>query len=79
MEGAATGNAIIMTNRGGLPETTKYKVFLKKNNKDFLVKELSKLISNPDLLSQLQKKTIKSFKHNSKEIIKKLDQIRQSV
>ena len=79
VEGAATGNAIIMTNRGGLPETTKYKVFLKKNNKDFLVKELSKLISNPDLLSQLQKKTIKNFKHNSKEIIKRLDQIRQSV
>lgn len=79
VEGAATGNAIIMTKRGGLPETTKYKVFLKKNNKDFLVKELSKLISNPDLLSQLQKKTFKSFEHNSKKIITRLDQIRHSI
>ncbi len=79
VEAAATGNAVILTKRGGLLETTKYRVLLKKNNKEYLVKALKKLITNSIYLKNLQNKTRKYFAHDSKRIIRELDIIRQNL
>lgn len=79
VESAATGNAIIITKKGGLPETTKIKVFLEKNDKKSLFKQIAKLIDNPKYLKSLQKKTLKNFSHKSKNIILHLDRLRDKI
>ena len=79
VEGAATGNVVIMTKKGGLPETTKIKILLKKNNTKNLTKELKKLIDSPKNLLKMQKLTFNNFEHHSKKIISKLDKIRVGI
>jgi glycosyltransferase involved in cell wall biosynthesis len=79
VESAATGNAVIITNKGGLPETTKIRLLLNKNNKDNLYKKISLLIENPNYLKKIQNKTLKEFAHYSKNIIDKLDRLRDKL
>ena len=79
VESAATGNAIIITKKGGLPETTKIKLSLVKNDKKSLYKQIAKLIENPKYLKSLQKKTLQNFSHKSKDIILYLDRLRDKI
>lgn len=79
VESAATGNAVIITNKGGLPETTKINITLKVNNIKNLTKEITKLIKNPRTLTKIQKKTLNNFKHKSRNIIKQLDNLREKL
>lgn len=79
VESAATGNAIIITKKGGLPETTKIKLYLSKNDKKSLYKQIDRLIDNPKYLKSLQKKTLQNFSHKSKDIISYLDNLRNKI
>ena len=60
MEASNYGNAVILSNRGGLLETSKYYIQLKKLNASNLYKKIDFLIKNINKLKILQKKAFYS-------------------
>ena len=46
LEAASRGSAVIISDKGGLPETLKDGIILKKLNEKFLFKEIEKLIKD---------------------------------
>ena len=52
LEAASRGNAVILSNRGGLPETINNPIFLKKITSNEIFLEVDKLIKNPKILNQ---------------------------
>ena len=79
LEGAASGCAVIITNRGGLPETITDGVTLKNLNTKLLYKEIKKLIENQKLRSHLQHQSIKNFYLTHQYASKKIDNYRNSI
>ena len=61
LEASANGCAVIITNKGGLPETVTDAKILKNLNVKSLTKTLEVLISNPIQRKKLQKLSIKNF------------------
>ncbi len=61
LEASSLACATIITDRGGLPETTKYPILLKKLDINSLYKEIKKLIENRKLRTSYQKLNYKSF------------------
>ena len=61
LEASANGCAVIITNKGGLPETVTDAKILKKLNVKILTKTLEELINNPLQRKKLQKLSIKNF------------------
>ncbi len=61
LEASANGCAVIITNKGGLPETVTDAKILKKLNVKSLTKTLETLIKNPNQRKKLQKLSIKNF------------------
>ncbi len=61
LEASANGCAVIITNKGGLPETVTDAKILKKLSTKILVKTLDYLINNTDQRKKLQKLSIKNF------------------
>ncbi len=61
LEASANGCAVIITNKGGLPETVTDAKILKKLNVKSLTKTLEWLINNPLQRKNLQKLSIKNF------------------
>ena len=61
LEASANGCAVIITNKGGLPETVTDAKILKKLNVKTLTKTLEGLINNPLQRKNLQKLSIKNF------------------
>ena len=61
LEASANGCAVIITNKGGLPETVTNAKILKKLNTKELTKTLENLIKNPNTRKNLQKLSIKNF------------------
>ena len=61
LEAASRGSAVIISNRGGLPETSSSAIILKSLNKENLYKEIYSLIRNKKRLIKNKKKTIKIF------------------
>ena len=61
LEASANGCAVIITNKGGLPETVTDAKILKTLNSDNLIKTLNLLIKNESLRNKLQKLSIKNF------------------
>ena len=61
LEASANGCAVIITNKGGLPETVTNAKILKNLNIDNLVKTIDALIKNKNLRTKLQKLSIKNF------------------
>ena len=59
LEAASRGSAVIISNRGGLPETSKSAIILKKLSVNEIYYEIEKLIINKKRLKFLQKKIIK--------------------
>ena len=55
LESSSRGCAVITSNVGGLPETFKNNLVLKKNNENELFKVLDNLILNPKKLSTIQR------------------------
>tara|TARA_B100000886_G_scaffold336532_1_gene295503 strand:+ start:637 stop:2769 length:2133 start_codon:yes stop_codon:yes gene_type:complete len=61
LEASANGCAVIITNKGGLPETVTDAKILKNLNSKNLIKALNLLISNKNLRNKLQNLSIRNF------------------
>ena len=73
LEASSRGCAVIISNKGGLPETSPNSIILKKLNTEQIYKEIKKLIKQPSVLKNLQKKNFKSFIFNHKYIANLID------
>ena len=67
---------VIISNRGGLPETITNGIILKKLNSTEIFKEIEKLIKNTKLRKSLQKLSYKNFYLTHRFITKQLDKIK---
>ena len=76
LEAASRGCATIISNRGGLPETSDFVVKLKELNSSNLYKEIKKLINSKGLRNKIQKLSAKNVKHIISINTKIIDQIR---
>ena len=76
LEASSRGSAVIISNKGGLPETTNFPIILKELNVNNLFCEIEKLILNPKKLLDIQKKNYKSFKFNHNYISNLIDSTR---
>ncbi len=76
LEAASRGSAVIISNKGGLPETNKSAIILKKLDSDNIFSSIEKLILNPRKLINTQKQNYKTFQFNHKFISKLIDDIR---
>jgi glycosyltransferase involved in cell wall biosynthesis len=61
LEASANGCAVIITNKGGLPETVTDAKIIKNLNEKTLTKSISNLINDKKLRKSLQKRSIKNF------------------
>ena len=66
-----------MSNRGGLPETTKYGIKLETLDSNEIFKQVDFLINNKAKRLTLQKKIYKDFKYTHEFIANKIDNIRK--
>ena len=66
LEAASRGSAVIISNRGGLPETSKSAIKLKNLNSKSIEQEIEKLIKDPKTLLKKQKENFQNFifEHN---------------
>ena len=76
LEAASNGCAVIISNRGGLPETITNGIILKKLNTKNLYNEIDKLIKNNSLRKDLQKLSNKNFYLTHKFVSDKIDSYR---
>ena len=79
LESSSRACATIISNRGGLPETTDHCIILKKINSKELYKEIKKLILNPKLRKKIQNNGFKNIKHLVKNNSEFIDRIRNSL
>ncbi len=78
LEAASNGCAVIISNRGGLPETLTNGVILKNLNSNILQKEIQKLINNANIRKKLQKLSYENFYLTHKFVSKKIDSYRDT-
>ena len=76
LEAASRGSATIISNRGGLPETSSSAIILKSLNKANLYKEIRNLITNKKKLINKQKANYKDFFLTHEYVSKILDNLR---
>ena len=79
VEACSRGSVPIITNKGGLPETTNYPVIINKLSEKVLTKNIEKLIKNEKLLKNLQIKNYKNFKFTPEAITKEIEIIRENL
>ena len=79
LEASSRGCATIISNKGGLTETTNHAIILKKLDHINLYKEIKNLISNNRKRKLLQKNSRKDIKHIVSSNTKLIDQIRESI
>ena len=79
LESSSRACATIISNKGGLPETTDHCVILKRLNSKELYKEIKKLILNPKLRKKIQNNGFKNIKHLVKNNSDFIDRIRASL
>ncbi len=79
LESSSRACATIISNRGGLPETTDHCVILNKLNANELYKEIKKLIKNNKLRKKIQKNGFTNIKHLVKNNSEFIDRIRDSL
>ena len=77
LEAASRGSAVIISNTGGLPETTNSGIILKTLNKNELVNSIEKLVINKKKLLKAQKDNYKNFKFTHNYISNLIDNIRE--
>ena len=78
LEASSRGCATIISNRGGLKETTNHAIILKKLDYINLYKEIKKLIINNKLRKKIQSLSRKNIKHIISENTKLIDSIREN-
>jgi glycosyltransferase involved in cell wall biosynthesis len=76
LEASANGCAVIITNKGGLPETITNAIILKKLDYYNLEKNINFLIKNKKKRNILQKKSIENFYLTHEFVTKKIDDYR---
>ena len=76
LEASSRGAAVIISKRGGLPETSSVAIKLKELSSESLFSEIEKLIKDKKKLLTLQKDSYKKFKLTHKYVSKLLDKIR---
>ena len=76
LEASANGCAVIISNRGGLPETLTNGVILKKLNVKEIYERIEHLILNPKKRRSLQKLSYENFYLSHQFVSKKIDNVR---
>ncbi len=76
LEASSAGCAVIISNRGGLPETITNGLILKNLNSKTLYKYIYYLIKNKNKRLELQKKSIKNFYLTHKFVSRNIDNYR---
>ena len=76
MEASNYGNAVILSNKGGLSETSKYHIILKNPDVANIFKEINNLILDKKKLLNLQKKSFFDYKIFIEKSVKKFDHIK---
>src|SRR6056300_398524 len=76
LEASSRGAAVIISKRGGLPETSSVAIKLKELSSESLFNEIEKLIKDKKKLLTLQKESYKRFKLTHKYVSKLLDKFR---
>ncbi len=76
LEAASRGSAVIISKKGGLPETTKSAILLKELNSRNIYSEIENLILNRNKLTYFQKLNYRNFRFDHKYISKIIDDIR---
>jgi len=79
LESSSRACATIISNRGGLPETTDYSLVLKKLNSNELFKKIDFLIKNKEFRKKLQKNGFINVKHETKTNSHLIDEIRSKL
>ena len=79
LEASSNGCATIISNKGGLIETTDHALILKKLDDYNLYKEIKKLILNVKKRKQIQRNSRKNVKHTISANTKIIDQIRENI
>ena len=76
LEASSNGCAVIISNRGGLPETITNGIILKDLNEKQLFNEIDYLIKNNSVRNELQRLSNKNFIHTNKKSSKEVDSYR---
>ncbi len=79
LEAASRGCAVIISNRGGLPETITNGIILRNLKSKTLIEAIENLIVDKKKLKLLQKESIKNFYLTDKFISKRIDNYREAI
>jgi glycosyltransferase involved in cell wall biosynthesis len=79
LESASCGCAVVITNRGGLPETITNGVILNILNKDEVYKAINKLIVDTKFRKELQSLSLKNFNLTHKNASQLIDKYRYEI
>ena len=79
LEASSRGCAVIISNRGGLPETITNAVILRKLSSKALFKSIDRLINKKNERIKLQRNSIKNFYLTNEYIAKKIDNYRNEI
>ena len=77
LEATSRGCATIISNKGGLPETTKQAIILKNLDENNLYKQIKFLIKNKKKRKVIQRNSFSNIEHIIYENTKNIDKIRQ--
>ena len=77
LEASANGCAVVITNKGGLPETVTNAKIIKNLSTKNLIKQIEELIKNKNLRLKLQKSSIENFYLTHEFVTKKIDAYRK--
>tara|TARA_Y100000816_G_scaffold263918_1_gene222699 strand:+ start:277 stop:2406 length:2130 start_codon:yes stop_codon:yes gene_type:complete len=77
LEASANGCAVVITNKGGLPETVTNAKIIKNLSVKSLIKQIEELIKNKNLRLKLQKSSIDNFYLTHEFVTKKIDTYRK--
>ena len=79
LEACSRGCATIISNKGGLPETTRHPIILKNLTTNSLFNKIDYLIKNKKKRTKIQKNNYKDFVYSHKFITDKIDNLRQYI
>jgi glycosyltransferase involved in cell wall biosynthesis len=79
LEASSRGCAVIISNKGGLPEAVTDSLKINKLSVNSVYNAIDKLINNSKLRTTLQKKSLKNFYLHNKFISKKIDDYRFNI
>jgi len=79
LEASSRGCAVIVSNRGGLPETITDGIILKNLNSSEIYKKIKELIINKIKLKKIQKNSLQNFYLDNKYTSKRIDNYREQI